>query len=147
MHIDTNLLITWGAVSRKYRKNEFIFYEGDQCRFYHQIEEGKVKMCCYNDEGRQFIQGLFGPGESFGEPPIFINEVYPASAYSLFKSIRLHLLPGLVVIGLYVLLTPILNNNGTLGIPLTSLEKTKIIAFLKTLTDNQYLTESRFSQF
>ena len=44
-------------------------------------------------------------------------------------------------------LDPILNNNGTLGIPLTTTEKTKIIAFLKTLTDNQYLTDIRFSQF
>lgn len=44
-------------------------------------------------------------------------------------------------------LDPSLNNNGTLGIPLTSLEKTKLIAFLKTLTDNQYLTDKRFSEF
>ncbi len=44
-------------------------------------------------------------------------------------------------------LDPSLNNGGALGIPLTSLEKTKIIAFLKTLTDNQYLTDSRFSEF
>ena len=80
MHIDTNLLITWGAVSRKYRKNEFIFYEGDQCRFYHQIEEGKVKMCCYNDEGKVYIQGMFLKDESFGEPPLFLNEIYPACA-------------------------------------------------------------------
>lgn len=40
-----------------------------------------------------------------------------------------------------------LKTNGTLGIPLTSLEKAKIIAFLKTLTDNQYLTDKRFSEF
>ena len=40
-----------------------------------------------------------------------------------------------------------LNNNGVLGIPLTSIEKTKLIAFLKTLTDNQYLTDKRFSEF
>ncbi len=39
-----------------------------------------------------------------------------------------------------------LNNSGTLGIPLTSSEKAKIIAFLKTLTDNQYLTDTRFSE-
>lgn len=80
MHVDINLLITYGAVARKYSKNEFIFYEGDSPRFYYQIHEGKVKMCCYNDEGRLFIQGLFGPGESFGEPPLFIDEVYPACA-------------------------------------------------------------------
>jgi len=46
-----------------------------------------------------------------------------------------------------VTLDPILNNNGTLGIPLTNAEKTKIIAFLYTLTDNQYLTDKRFSEY
>lgn len=40
-----------------------------------------------------------------------------------------------------------LNNNGTLGIPLSNDEKTKIIAFLKTLTDNEFLTDPRFSEF
>jgi cytochrome c peroxidase len=39
-----------------------------------------------------------------------------------------------------------LNSNGNLGIPLTDLEKTKIIAFLKTLTDEQYLSDQRFSE-
>jgi CRP-like cAMP-binding protein len=80
MHLDTNLLIAWGAVAKKYKKGEFIFYEDDPCRFYHQVYEGKVNMCNYNDDGRKFIQGIFGPGDSFGEPPLFINEVYPACA-------------------------------------------------------------------
>lgn len=40
-----------------------------------------------------------------------------------------------------------LNNNGTLGVPLAASEKSKIIAFLKTLTDNEYLTDSRYSEF
>ena len=44
-------------------------------------------------------------------------------------------------------LDPILNNNGTLGISLTAAEKSKIIAFLKTLTDHQFLTDRRFAEF
>lgn len=40
-----------------------------------------------------------------------------------------------------------LNDNGTLGIPLSNSEKTQLIAFLKTLTDNQFLTDSRFSEY
>lgn len=44
-------------------------------------------------------------------------------------------------------LDPILNKNGSLGIPLTAIEKIKIIAFLKTLTDTQYLTDKRFSEY
>jgi cytochrome c peroxidase len=43
-------------------------------------------------------------------------------------------------------LDPILNQNGTLGIPLSATEKTQIIAFLKTLTDYQYLSDTRFSE-
>jgi cytochrome c peroxidase len=44
-------------------------------------------------------------------------------------------------------LDPLLNQNGTLGIPLSSDEKKKIIAFLKTLTDEQFLSDRRFSEF
>lgn len=40
-----------------------------------------------------------------------------------------------------------LNSNGTFGIPLSSVEKTKIIAFLKTLTDHQFLTDPRFAEY
>lgn len=44
-------------------------------------------------------------------------------------------------------LDPSLLSNGITGIPLTSSEKVKIIAFLKTLTDTQFLTDKRFSEF
>lgn len=37
-------------------------------------------MCNCNDEGKEFIQGIFEPGQSFGEPPLFDNDSYPASA-------------------------------------------------------------------
>ncbi|MEL1248688.1 cytochrome-c peroxidase [Flavobacterium helocola] len=40
-----------------------------------------------------------------------------------------------------------LNNAGTLGIPLTATEKLQLIAFLKTLTDNEFLTNPRFAEF
>lgn len=39
-----------------------------------------------------------------------------------------------------------LSQNGVLGIPLTITEKSQIISFLTTLTDNQYITDSRFSE-
>jgi len=44
-------------------------------------------------------------------------------------------------------LDPLLKSNGTLGIPLTATEKLQLVAFLKTLTDNQYLTDARFSEY
>ena len=80
MFINPDHLLAYGAVAKKYKKNEFVFYEGDSSRFYFQVYEGNVKMCSFNDEGRSFTQGIFGPGESFGEPPLFINATYPACA-------------------------------------------------------------------
>ena len=44
-------------------------------------------------------------------------------------------------------LDPILKQNGTLGINLYTTEKSALIAFLKTLTDTQYLTDKRFSEY
>lgn len=44
-------------------------------------------------------------------------------------------------------LDPVLNRNGRLGIALSATEKTQLIAFLKTLTDTQYLTDKRFSEY
>lgn len=44
-------------------------------------------------------------------------------------------------------LDPALKSSGSLGIPLSGNEKTKLVAFLKTLTDTQYLTDKRFSEY
>lgn len=40
-----------------------------------------------------------------------------------------------------------LNTSGILGIPLSVTEKQQIIAFLKTLTDNDFLTNSKFAEY
>lgn len=45
-------------------------------------------------------------------------------------------------------LDPLLRNeDGSLGIPLTALEKAQIIAFLKTLTDDNFIFDERFAEF
>ena len=44
-------------------------------------------------------------------------------------------------------LDPLLRQpDGTLGIPITTTEKSKIVAFLKTLTDEDFLRDKRFSE-
>lgn len=87
MHIDLDLLTAWGGVYKKYEKHEHVFRENEHARYYYQIVEGSVKMYNSNEEGREFLQGIFYPGQSFGEPVIFIKEPYPASAMCLQKSI------------------------------------------------------------
>ena len=44
-------------------------------------------------------------------------------------------------------LDPSLQHAGTLGIPLSSTEKAQLITFLKTLTDNEFLSNPKFAEF
>lgn len=87
MNIDTDLLNAWGGVYKKYEKHEHVFHEDEHARYYYQIVEGSVKMYNSNEAGKEYLQGIFYAGQSFGEPPIFIDEPYPASAMCLQKSI------------------------------------------------------------
>jgi CRP-like cAMP-binding protein len=89
MNLDENKLIAWGAVQKKYPKGFYLFREGDQARFYYQIISGAVRMCNHDDDGREFIQGDFFNGDSFGEPPMILEQNYPADAYCLEDAILL----------------------------------------------------------
>lgn len=80
MQIDLDLLFSWGAVAKKYHKNEVIFNENEIANFYYQIIDGGVRMFNSNEEGKEFTQGVFCNGDSFGEPPLFIDDVYPSTA-------------------------------------------------------------------
>ncbi|WP_304199502.1 Crp/Fnr family transcriptional regulator [Flavobacterium alvei] len=86
MQIDLDLLYSWGAVAKKYKKNEVIFEEDEAAHFYFQILEGSVRMFNSNEEGKEFTQGLFCDGDGFGEPPLFINETYPSNAVTIQDS-------------------------------------------------------------
>lgn len=87
MQIDLDLLFTWGAVAKKYQKDEIIFYEDDLALFFFQIVEGSVKMFCTNEDGKDFTHGIFRKGSSFGEPPLLIDEIYPSNAVAMENSV------------------------------------------------------------
>lgn len=91
MQIDIDLLYSWGAVAKKYKKNEVVFHEDEVAYFYYQIIDGSVRMYNSNDEGKEFTQGIFCKGDSFGEPPLFIDETYPSTAITILDSIVLKL--------------------------------------------------------
>ena len=80
MAISLDIIIANGGIQKKYRKGDIIFSEGEQCNYYHQIVQGSIKMFNFNQDEKEFTQGIFSAGESFGEPPLFINLPYPASA-------------------------------------------------------------------
>ena len=78
--IPENLLLDFGATIETMEASEFILSEGKRADFYFQIKTGEVKMYNINDNGKEFVQGIFYDGESFGEPPLLGDFKYPASA-------------------------------------------------------------------
>ena len=86
MQIDIDLLYSWGAVAKKYKKNETIFDEDEVANFYYQILDGSVRLYNSNEEGKEFTQGIFCKVDGFGEPPLFINETYPSKAVTIQDS-------------------------------------------------------------
>jgi len=84
--LDYELLIQAGATIRNYSKGDVILKEGSLARFYFQIVSGEVKMVNTGESGQEFIQGIFKPGNSFAEPPLFLDVHYPASAIAITDS-------------------------------------------------------------
>ncbi len=81
--IAETLLESYGAKKLRMGKGTMIFSEGDSPNYYYQIRSGEVKMNNYNEEGKEFIQNIFSVGQSFGEPPLFVDSPYPANAMAL----------------------------------------------------------------
>ncbi len=81
--IDENLLLDHGAKKVSFSKGDQLFREGDSALNFYQIASGEIKMNNYNEDGKEFIQGIFGMGQSFGEPPLLANVKYPANAEAI----------------------------------------------------------------
>jgi CRP/FNR family transcriptional regulator len=68
------------AVSRSYKKGQTIFSEGDEGIGFYAITSGRVKIFKLSPEGKEHILHMMGPGDIFGEVPIFTGREYPAYA-------------------------------------------------------------------
>lgn len=77
------VLEKFNATLKMYSKDRIVFDEGGQAQFYFQIKEGQLKMSNRTEDGKEFVQGYFGDGQSFGEPPLFSDSKYPAAAITL----------------------------------------------------------------
>jgi CRP-like cAMP-binding protein len=89
--IPVETLLAWGATYKDASASEIIFREGAEGLFYYQLESGSVRLVNITDEGREYIQHIIEPGESFGELPLFDNAPYAASAIANSHSVILRL--------------------------------------------------------
>ncbi|AXT61929.1 cytochrome-c peroxidase [Aquimarina sp. AD10] len=103
----------------------------------------------YNDIGRNRVTGLAEDMHKFKVPTLRNVELtFPYMHDGRLKTlddVLNHYSDGVVD---SETLEPLFKNqSGTLGIPMTTEEKQQIIAFLKTLTDDNFLNDDRFSEF
>ncbi len=80
------------AVERKYRRGESIFMEGDVADGFYIVADGQVKIFKTSLEGKEQILHIYGPGNLFGEVPVFSGSQFPANALALVAS-RILFLP------------------------------------------------------
>jgi CRP/FNR family transcriptional regulator len=71
------------AENRHYQKGETIFSDGDPGDGFYVVARGKVKIYKVSFEGKEQILHIFGPGQPFGEVPVFTGKPFPASSLAL----------------------------------------------------------------
>jgi CRP/FNR family transcriptional regulator len=74
------------AVDRHYQRGESIFMEGEQANGFYIVADGQVKIFKTSMEGKEQILHIYGPGNPFGEVPVFSGSRFPANAQALVKS-------------------------------------------------------------
>jgi CheY-like chemotaxis protein/CRP-like cAMP-binding protein len=77
---------------RHYQKKDVVYEEGSHPRYLYYLEKGAVKLFKSNEEGREFIVHIAGPGEYLGYLPLQKNDLYTESATVLEPS-EIRLIP------------------------------------------------------
>ncbi len=74
------------AEKRRVGRGEAVFYEGDEADGFYAVLAGRVRIFKLSPEGKEQILHIFGPGEVFGEVPMFAGRHFPAHAGALESS-------------------------------------------------------------
>ncbi len=86
--LSEELLHRVSRISREktFKRGETIFFEGDEATGFYMVSKGKVKIFKMSMDGREQILHIYGPGEPFGEVPVFHGQPFPANAVTMISS-------------------------------------------------------------
>jgi CRP/FNR family transcriptional regulator, dissimilatory nitrate respiration regulator len=73
-------------VKHTFKRGQTIFSDGEDATGFYVLGSGRVKIFKLSFEGKEQILHLIGPGEPFGEVPVFAGEKFPASAEAMEDS-------------------------------------------------------------
>ncbi len=73
------------SIRKHYDKDDEIFFEGDEGTGFYIVSDGTVKIYKMSMEAKEQILHILGPGELFGEVPVFAGNNFPANAQAITK--------------------------------------------------------------
>jgi CRP-like cAMP-binding protein len=71
------------AVYNNYKKNQAIFLQGNIPFGLYSVRSGRIKNVIVNNDGKESILGIIGPGNIFGQRSLFTDENYNSSAIAI----------------------------------------------------------------
>lgn len=74
------------SVIKNVPKDTLLFEAGAQADGFYAVMDGRVKIFRTSPSGKEHILHVFGPGEVFGEVPMFQGGTFPANGQTLEKS-------------------------------------------------------------
>ncbi len=74
------------AITKRVKKGEIIFSEGDNGSGFYVIADGIIKIFKLSSEGKEKILHIFRNGEPFGEVAVFTGRTFPANAQAISNS-------------------------------------------------------------
>ncbi len=74
--IETELLLQYGAVVKPVSQNEVIISEEQPAWHYYQLVNGSARAINLNENGKEYLQYIIYPGDTFGEIPLFDHGKY-----------------------------------------------------------------------
>jgi CRP-like cAMP-binding protein len=84
--VSGDLLLKYAATVVRLEPGEALFEQGTAATHFYVVRTGRIRMVSTSEKGREFTQGWFDPGQSFGEPPFFSEGEYPAMAVAEVES-------------------------------------------------------------
>lgn len=74
------------ALEKDFAKGQSVFVEGEEGTGFYIVSRGLVKIYKISMDGKEQILHIMGPGDPFGEVPVFSGQRFPANAETLTES-------------------------------------------------------------
>jgi len=89
LNIDQLKKITAISKTSKFRKNEFLFYDGDIYKGFYILLKGTIKVFKNSANGKEAVLHIVKPLTVFADVPLFEGGNYPATAQALEESVSI----------------------------------------------------------